>query len=83
MGIGGLYGMLVDGRKPPVPLAAVGLTLAAMAGGNVPAVAAGVTDPSEWSSPAWAADILPHLAYGLVTAAVHEAIGPGSDGPTA
>jgi hypothetical protein len=30
--------------------------------------ALGVTDPTEWTPVDWTADLLPHLAYGLVTA---------------
>lgn len=28
----------------------------------------GVTDPRSWSTTAWASDVVPHLAYGFVTA---------------
>lgn len=81
LGFGALYGLLSPrSGRPSVPVGAVGLTLAAMAGANVPAVAAGVTDPREWSPQAWAADIVPHLAYGLVTAAVYDAIAPSGGG---
>lgn len=30
----------------------------------------GVTDPRSWSVGAWVSDVVPHLAYGAVTAAV-------------
>jgi hypothetical protein len=28
----------------------------------------GVTDPRSWSTTDWASDVVPHLAYGFVTA---------------
>ena len=31
-----------------------------------------VSDPRRWSPSDWAADVLPHLAYGLVTAATYD-----------
>ncbi len=73
LGFGALYG-LVAPRLPrvPVPAGAAALMLAAMAGANVPAAMTGATDPREWSVHAWAADIIPHFAYGLVTAAVFQ-----------
>ncbi|MEU7096542.1 hypothetical protein [Kitasatospora aureofaciens] len=33
-------------------------------------VALGISDPREWEPADWAADIVPHLAYGAATAAV-------------
>lgn len=74
LGFGALYGLAADSRRPSVPLGAAGLALAAMAGANAPAAATGVTEPQEWSPQAWAADIVPHLAYGLVTAAVFDSV---------
>jgi hypothetical protein len=41
-----------------------------MAGANGPMTALGITDPRRWSPAAWISDVVPHLAYGLVTAAV-------------
>lgn len=75
LGIGALYGAVRDRRDGmSVPVGALGLTLAAMAGANVPSVAMGVTDPREWGAQGWIGDIVPHLAYGIVTAAVYDAI---------
>jgi hypothetical protein len=54
--------------------AAAGLGLAAMAASDLPATALGVTDPRTWGAAGWASDLLPHLAYGLATAAVYEAL---------
>ena len=40
---------------------------AAMAATDLPAAALGVTDLTTWSAEDWAADAVPHLAYGLAT----------------
>jgi hypothetical protein len=45
-----------------------------MASSDAPAVKLGVTNPAEWGTSGWLADLVPHLAYGLVTAAVYEAL---------
>jgi hypothetical protein len=75
LGIGAAYGLLRP-RLPglPRPVAATGLGLAAMAASDVPAAALGVTDPRAWGAVGWASDLLPHLAYGLATASVYEAL---------
>jgi hypothetical protein len=39
----------------------------AMAASDVSMTRLGVTDPRTWSAPDWAADVVPHFAYGLVT----------------
>jgi xanthosine utilization system XapX-like protein len=74
LGVGLVYGG-VRSRLPgvPLPVAAVGLGMAAMAGSDVPIAAMGLTDPREWNAASWASDIVPHLAYGLGTAAAYEA----------
>lgn len=75
LGVGAAYGLLHPLlRFLPVPLAGAALGAAAMAASDVPAVKLGVTDPAEWGTAGWAADILPHLAYGLVTALVFDAL---------
>jgi hypothetical protein len=44
--------------------------VAAMLAGNAPMAALGVTDPRGWAARDWAADLIPHLAYGAVTSQV-------------
>jgi len=61
---------LVPGRVLG-PLLTGGL---AMAGANVPMARLGISDPSDWTAQDWAADVLPHLAYGAVTHAVLAAV---------
>jgi len=51
----------------PAGLGAVALAAAAMAGANGPLVRLGLTDPRSWSTADWMSDIVPHLAYGVVT----------------
>ncbi len=43
-----------------------------MAGSDDPAAALGVTDPTKWSAASWVSDVVGHLTYGLVTAAVYD-----------
>jgi hypothetical protein len=42
-----------------------------MAGANGPMTALRVTDPRSWVAAATGADVVPHLAYGLVTATAY------------
>jgi hypothetical protein len=68
VGVGAALGALRDLGWRPGPLAG-GLATAgaALVAANGPMVAFGVTDPRTWSAADWVADIVPHLAYGLVT----------------
>lgn len=71
VGVGAAYGLVrAAGWRPGVVVGTVATTLAAELAGNGPMTALGVTDPTTWPATSWAADIGPHLAYGLVTAAV-------------
>jgi hypothetical protein len=45
----------------------------AMLAGNGPMTVLGVTDPRSWSAVDWAADIVPHFGYAVVTAAALDA----------
>ncbi len=74
IGIGALYGTLRPhlGRVSPL-LAGVAVGLAAMAASDTPAVTTGATDVKTWGASGWISDLLPHLAYGLVTALTLEA----------
>ena len=57
-------------RRLPLPALAGVVGTAAMAGANGPMTALGVTDPRSWSAGSWISDVVPHVAYGFVTAAV-------------
>lgn len=63
---GALHGL---GWRPPMLVGGVVATVAAMVGSSAPMTVLGVTDPRTWSTSDWLSDALPHLAYGLVTAA--------------
>jgi hypothetical protein len=77
VGTGWLYGLIrTIIPDMPLPIGAVLLTAGAMAAGDAPAVALGVTDPSNWGTSGWLADIIPHFMYGLVAAATYEACRP-------
>lgn len=88
-GLGALLGMatglatdfvygLVRPRTRQVPLlaSAVVAAVGVNAGAVVPMAALGVTDPRSWPASSWLMDIVPHLAYGVVTAAVFDGIAP-------
>ncbi len=70
VGVGALLGLIRGlGWRPPVAVGAVAATLVVLVGANGPMAALGISDPRTWSAQDWAADVVPHLAYGLVTAA--------------
>jgi hypothetical protein len=70
VGVGALAGLLVRGTRLPTPALAGVVAGAAMVGSNGPMTALGITDPRTWSASSWVSDVVPHIAYGLVTAAV-------------
>ena len=73
IGVGTLYGAArALPWKPPFPLAALAAGLGAMAASDLPMAALKVSDPRTWQRTDWLADLLPHLVYGTVTAAVYE-----------
>ncbi|HLI51783.1 MAG TPA: hypothetical protein VKU87_08300 [Thermomicrobiaceae bacterium] len=66
---GTLYGMLRPAlRDVPAPIAGIGLGLAVMALTDAPMTAMQLTDPRQWGLSGWLSDLIPHLAYGMVTA---------------
>ena len=74
LGVATLYGALRPHlRWIPVPVAGIALGLAAMAASDVPISMSGVSDPATWAPEDWAADLIPHLIYGLVTAVAYDA----------
>ena len=74
VGIGVCYGIarLVLPR-PPAWLAGTALGAAAMAASDYPATRLGLTEPRDWTATDWASDVLPHMAFGVVTAMAFEA----------
>lgn len=72
--VGAGYGLARGlGWHPPIALAGVGSGLAAMVASSAPMTVLGITDPRQWRPADWAADVVPHLAYGFVTAAAYRA----------
>jgi hypothetical protein len=55
------------GLAPPWWAGAVVTAGLAMAAGDVPLARLGISDPRTWSAADWLSDVVPHLAYGLVT----------------
>ena len=78
LGVGAVYG-LVRPFLGDAPLALTSLSLAAgaQAAGDLPSIATGATNPTEWGVSGWLADAVPHLVYGLVTAVAYEAFTAG------
>lgn len=71
LGVGAALGLATTfGFRPNLLVAAAVAGAGAMAGSDVPMAALGVSDPSTWAAKDWLSDAVPHLAYGLVTAAV-------------
>jgi hypothetical protein len=71
--IGSLYGILRSAiPRPRLPVAGLALAATAMVGANAGAVAAGTTDPRRWGTEGWLADIVPHVCFGLATAAAFD-----------
>ena len=75
LGVGIAYGLLRSRQDDiPIPLAGIGVGLAAMAASDIPLIVLRVSNPKTWGFSGWAADAIPHLVYGLVTAIVYEAL---------
>lgn len=73
LGIGAAYGTIrPSARNIPWPFMGLLLGAAAMAAADVPMVRFGLTDPKTWGVEGWIGDIVPHAAYGLVTAWAYE-----------
>jgi hypothetical protein len=70
VGVGTLLGLARQlGWRPSPVVGAVAATVLALVGANGPMTALGITDPREWNLDAWLSDVVPHVAYGAVTAA--------------
>lgn len=75
LGTGALYGIIRSQfDEMPLLLAAPLVGLTAMAASDIPLVSLRVTDPKTWGVSGWLADAIPHLVYGVVTVATHEAL---------
>ncbi len=75
VGVGVLYGALRSRiRRTPLTVSALALCAAAMLASDVPAARTGATDLRKWGFTGWISDVIPHVVYGYVTAAVFDAI---------
>ncbi|KAB8163481.1 hypothetical protein FH609_022005 [Streptomyces sp. 3MP-14] len=69
IGVGVALGLArAAGCRPGTSATAVLATVGALAGANAPIAALGISDPRTWSASDWLSDLLPHAAYGAVTA---------------
>jgi hypothetical protein len=59
-----------SGWRPGFGVSTAVATIGAMVGTSGPMTLLGVTDPRTWPAKSWVVDLVPHLAYGAVTAAV-------------
>lgn len=74
VGVGALYGLAQGlGLGLSTRSGAAVATATVLAAANGPMVLLGVTDPRSWSGRDWLADLVPHAAYGAVTAATYAA----------
>jgi hypothetical protein len=74
--LGALYGLTAypPSKDRGIAMRSIVLAALAMAASDVPATLLGVTNPAAWPPSGWISDIVPHLAYGIVTAAAFEEI---------
>jgi hypothetical protein len=73
LAVGAAYGLAGGAHTPRrVAAGAVALTVAASLASDAPATGAGLTDPRTWTAEDWLADLVPHLAYGTVTAIAYD-----------
>ncbi|MET8330881.1 hypothetical protein [Streptomyces sp. NPDC005181] len=78
VGMGALLGLALScGWRPGNAVLAATATAGALIGTNGPMTVLRVTDPRTWSRSDWVADIVPHVAYALVTVAVVRGLEPG------
>jgi hypothetical protein len=77
LGVGTAYGVLrsqMEGTSTSIPATGIAIGLLSMTASDIPLVALKITNPKKWGFSGWASDIIPHLIYGLVTAATFEAL---------
>ncbi|NEE01463.1 hypothetical protein [Phytoactinopolyspora halotolerans] len=77
VGTGAALGAMRAAGRPRSPVTTV-LAASALAtvAGNAPMSALGVTDPRRWAPADWAADLVPHLVYGVVAQVTLDRLDP-------
>lgn len=74
VGVGAGYGLARGlGLRLPAWAEAGLITAVALVAANGPMTLLGITDPRSWSLADWRSDVVPHVAYGVVTAATYAA----------
>lgn len=69
MGIGAALGLCrAAGWRAGLAASTVTAAVTARVAGSVPMAAPLITDPRQWSAADWLSDIVPHAAYGMLTA---------------
>ena len=82
LAVGAAAGVLrAAGLRLPTVLGGPLLGAAAMLASDGPLALAGVSDPREWSGADWAADVVPHLAYGITAHRTLVALDGDRDAP--
>ncbi|WP_052850197.1 hypothetical protein [Streptomyces avicenniae] len=77
VGAGALLGAWrAAGWRPGTVLCGATAALAALVASNGPMTLLRVTDPRTWSASDWVSDVVPHAAYGAVTAWLLERLDP-------
>jgi uncharacterized membrane protein len=78
--LGAAAGVLrTAGLRLPTAVGGPLLGAAAMLATDGPATVLGVTDPRRWSATDWAADVVPHLVYGVTTHAALASAVPAAE----
>jgi hypothetical protein len=67
-------------HRLPAPVAGVAISVATMLLTDGPMVSTGLSDPKNWSTTDWLSDLVPHLAYGVVTYATLAAMRSTAEG---
>jgi len=68
VGVGVLAGLArAAGCRPPPLVGAAITTLGVLVAANGPMTVLGITDPRTWSATDWISDVVPHVAYAVVT----------------
>lgn len=79
VGVGAVLGLAQEaGYRPGLFGSTLAAAAGALIGSNGPMTVLGITDPRTWSPADWASDIIPHLAYGMVTGAALHALDPAA-----
>lgn len=73
--VGALLGLAsTAGYRPGLLGSSLTAAAGALLGSNGPMTILGVTDPRTWAPTDWVSDLIPHLAYGIVTGTALQAL---------